>query len=88
MSMIAESEFETNPLTPHATRTAFRATVAEVAARAKAILPEAVNGRLESAVRLVLAGEVFFCANGTVEVGSASDPTKMAQTQQVCYQGQ
>ena len=36
----------------------FRQTVAEVAARAKERLPEAVNGRIESAVKLVLAHDV------------------------------
>jgi hypothetical protein len=55
----------------------FRQTVALVAARAKAILPAAVNGRVESAVALVLAHDVLFLDNGTVEVGSASDPLKV-----------
>ena len=54
----------------------FRALVADVAARAKARLPEAVNGRVESAVKLVLAHDVLFLDDGTVEVGSASDPLK------------
>ena len=55
----------------------FRQTVAAVAARAKAILPAAVNGRVESAVALVLAHDVLVLDNGTVEVGSASDPLKV-----------
>jgi hypothetical protein len=55
-------------------RTQFRHVVAQVAERAKAKLPEAVNGRLESAVKLVLAGDVFFHDDGTVEVGSFEDP--------------
>jgi hypothetical protein len=79
MTMITEYDLEsdtwTHPPTPPA-RQAFRAAVAEVAAKAKEKLPAAVNGRVESAVKLVLAGDVFFCADGTVEVGSASDPTK------------
>ena len=37
----------------------FRQTVAEVAARAKERLPEAVNGRIEAAVKLVLAHDVM-----------------------------
>jgi hypothetical protein len=61
-------------LTPD--RQTFRRVVADVAARAKERLPQAVNGRVESSVKLVLAGDVFFCADGTVEVGSASDPAK------------
>ena len=39
-------------------RTTFREAVAEVAAKAKAILPVDVNGRIESAVKLVLAQDV------------------------------
>jgi hypothetical protein len=56
-------------------RQTFRALVADVAARAKARLPESVNGRIESAVKLVLQGDVLFCDDGTIEVGS-SDPTR------------
>jgi hypothetical protein len=61
-------------LTPD--RQTFRAVVAQVAAAAKAKLPAAVNGRLESAVKLVLAHDVTFLADGTVEVGSSTDPLK------------
>jgi hypothetical protein len=56
-------------------RQSFRETVAAVADKARLVLPASVNGRIESAVKLVLAGDVFFCADGTVEVGS-SDPTR------------
>ena len=59
-------------LTP---RQIFCETVAVVAARSKEKLPQAVNGRFESAVKLVLQGDVPFCDDGTVEVGS-SDPTR------------
>src|SRR5262245_32884813 len=55
-------------------RQQFRALVADVAARAKATLPLSVNGRVESAVKLVLAGDVFFCADGSVGVASSTDP--------------
>jgi hypothetical protein len=58
-------------------RQTFRETLAQVAEQARALLPLSVNGRLESAVKLVLAGDVFFLDNGTVEVGSASDPTQV-----------
>ena len=54
----------------------YRALVADVAVKAKAVLPEAVNGRIESAVKLVLAHDVVFLADGTVEVGSSTDPIK------------
>jgi hypothetical protein len=57
-------------------RTPYREVVAQVAAKAKEKLPQAVNGRIESAVKLVLAHDVRFCDDGTVEVGSASDPLK------------
>ena len=70
-----ESETWTQPPTPPA-RHAFREAVAEVAAKAKAKLPAAVNGRVESAVKLVLAGDVFFLEDGTIEVGSSSDASK------------
>jgi hypothetical protein len=63
-------------MAPTTDRQAFRETVALVAEKAKARLPQAVNGRIESAVKLVLTGDVFFHADGTVEVGSASDPLK------------
>jgi hypothetical protein len=57
-------------------RQTFRALVADVAAKAKAQLPQAVNGRVEAAVKLVLAHDVVFLDDGTVEVGSASNPLK------------
>jgi hypothetical protein len=63
----------TSTLTPRQT---FRETVARVAAAAKAKLPEC-NGRVESAVRLVLGGDVFVSDDGTVEVGSCTDPLTM-----------
>jgi hypothetical protein len=56
-------------------RTHYRALVAEIAAKAKEKLPAAVNGRVESATKLVLAGDVTFLDDGTVQVGS-SDPTR------------
>jgi hypothetical protein len=56
-------------------RTAYRAAVAEIAAKARAKLPEAINGRLEAAVKLVLAGDVERLDDGTIRVGS-SDPTR------------
>src|SRR5712691_551686 len=53
----------------------YREMVSRVAAKAKAILPQAVNGRVESAVKLVLAGDVMPQEDGSVQVGS-SDPTR------------
>ncbi len=63
------------PLSPTTDRQAFRTAVATVAEKAKKILPQEVNGRLESAVKLVLMGDVEMLDDGTVKVGS-SDPTR------------
>jgi hypothetical protein len=65
---------QTSTLTPD--RQTFRALVAEIAAKAKEKLPQAVNGRIESAVKLVLAYDVTPQADGTILVGSSSDPIK------------
>ena len=63
-------------MTTSTTRQTFRALVADVAARATARLPEAVNGRVESAARLVLLHDVTPQADGSILVGSSSDPMK------------
>jgi hypothetical protein len=57
-------------------RQTFRETVALVAAKAKERLPQAINGRLEGAIKLVLAQDVTRLADGTIEVGSCTDPLK------------
>jgi hypothetical protein len=56
-------------------RQTFRDVLAQAAAQARALLPVSTNGRIESAVKLVLSGDVFFCDDGTVQVGG-SDPTR------------
>jgi hypothetical protein len=58
------------------TTATFRGAVAEVAARAKEKLPLSVNGRIESAVKLVLGHDVTPQDDGTTVVGSSSDPLK------------
>jgi hypothetical protein len=58
-------------------RQLFRTTVAQVAEQARAILPQAVNGRVESAIKLVLAQDVITLPDGRIEVGSSSDPLKV-----------
>jgi hypothetical protein len=63
-------------MAPSTDRQTFRETVALVAARAKARLPEAVNGRVESAARLVLLHDVTPQEDGTILVGSSTDPCK------------
>jgi hypothetical protein len=63
----------------------FRETVALVASRAKERLPQAVNGRVEAAVKLVLGHDVTPQADGTIQVGSSSDPMKVYRlTGQAC----
>jgi hypothetical protein len=57
-------------------RQTFRETVATVAAKAKARLPQAVNGRLEAAVKLVLVQDVTPQDDGSILVGSSTDPLK------------
>jgi hypothetical protein len=55
-------------------RTAWRAAVAEIAAKAKETLPEC-TGRVDSAVKIVLAGDVELLADGTAKVASQSNGT-------------
>ena len=57
-------------------RQTFRETVAAVAEKARARLPQTVNGRIESAVKLVLMCDVMLQADGTILVGSSSDALK------------
>src|SRR5262244_2853575 len=63
---IASADFG-NPV-----RKAWRDAVAEVAEKAKATLPEC-NGRVDSAVKIVLAGDVQLQADGTAKVASQSN---------------
>jgi hypothetical protein len=55
-------------------RQAWREAVAEVAERAKAALPEA-NGRIDSAVKIVLAGDVELLPDSKAKVASQSNGT-------------
>ena len=57
-------------------RQTYRELVAQVAAKAKGILPQETNGRIESACKLVLQGDVEPQENGTVTVYSATDATR------------
>lgn len=56
------------------TRQAWRAAVTAIAEKAKAKLPEC-SGRVDSAVKLVLAGDVTLQADGTAKVASQSNGT-------------
>jgi hypothetical protein len=63
-------------MAPTIDRQTFRETVALVAAQAKAKLPQAVNGRIEAAAKLVLWQDVEPQDDGSILVGSSSDPGK------------
>src|SRR5919201_6225097 len=73
MTMVTEYDWEsdtwTHPTGEHAARAAWREAVAEIAAKAHEKLPEC-NGRIERAVKLVLAGDVELLADGTATVAS------------------
>jgi hypothetical protein len=73
---VAEFNFHTQqPTNEPFTRACFRQALAEVAAWAKATLPQTVNGRIEKAVQIVLAGDVELMTDGRAVVGSQSDAT-------------
>jgi hypothetical protein len=61
-------------MTSSTDRHTFREVVAQVAEKARAKLPQNVNGRIESAVRLVLMHDVMPQADGSILVGSSRDP--------------
>ena len=56
------------------TRPAWRAAVAEIAVKAKQTLPEC-RGRVDSAVKIVLAGDVELLADGKAQIASQSNGT-------------
>src|SRR6266581_3969835 len=78
MTIVSEYDFESDTWTHHTgdtpARQAFRQHVADIAAKAKETLPEC-NGRVDSAVKLVLAGDVELLADGTAKVASQSNGT-------------
>jgi len=59
-------------LPEHPARQAWREAVAEIAEKAKAKLPEC-SSRVDSAVKIVLAGDVALQADGTAHVASQSN---------------
>jgi hypothetical protein len=62
------------PLPEIPARKAWRDAVSEIAERAKATLPEC-NGRVDSAVKIVLAGDVELLPDGQAKVASQSNGT-------------
>jgi hypothetical protein len=73
--MVASYDWESDTWTQHAgehaARGAWREAVAEIAAKARQTLPEC-NGRVDAAVKLVLAGDVEPLDDGTTRVASQS----------------
>jgi len=65
--------FDGKPLRENPARVAWRQAVSEVAERAKAALPTEVNGRIEKAVAIVLAGNVELLEGGKAKVASQSN---------------
>ena len=61
-------------MSPSTARQTFRELVAQVAEKARAALPTTVNGRIESAVKLVLMHDVMPQPDGSILVGSSRDP--------------
>src|ERR1043166_4626596 len=76
MAIISEISWDDmldgKPLPETSARQAWRAAVAEIADKAKAKLPEC-SGRVDAAVRIVLAGDVELLADGTARVASQSN---------------
>jgi hypothetical protein len=60
------------PVPDNPARKAWREAIAEIAEKAKDKLPEC-NGRVESAVKIVLAGDVDLLPDGTAKVASQSN---------------
>jgi hypothetical protein len=78
MTIVTSYDVESDTWTHHngesATRAAWRAAVADIAAKAKETLPEC-NGRVDAAVKIVLAGDVELLEGGQAKVASQSNGT-------------
>src|SRR3989454_7653855 len=73
MAIVASYDWESDSFTHHGdVRVAWREAVAEIAEKAKATLPEC-NGRVDSAVKIVLAGDVELLPDGKAQVASQSN---------------
>src|SRR5215468_2595149 len=74
--MVALNEFSWEEVSApdFGSRTVWRAAVAEIAAKAHEKLPEC-SGRVDAAVKIVLAGDVELMPDGTAKVASQSSGT-------------
>src|SRR6266567_3890249 len=75
MAIVTEYDWESDTFTHHtqeqAARTAWREAVQEIAERAKQTLPDC-TGRVEAAVKIVLAGDVELLPHDQARVASQS----------------
>jgi hypothetical protein len=78
MTIVTSYDWESDTFMHHDVRAAYRAAVAEIAAKAHAKLPEC-NGRVDKAVALMLAGDVELLPDGTAKVASQSNGTTTYQ---------
>src|SRR5215831_17773100 len=77
MAIVTAYDWESDTWTTNGditARQAWRQAVAEIADKARAKLPEC-SGRVDSAVKIVLAGDVELLADGTAKVASQSNGT-------------
>jgi hypothetical protein len=78
MAIISSYDWESDSWQHHTgdnlARQAFREAVAEIAEKAKQTLPDCI-GRVDSAVKIVLAGDVELLPDGTAKVASQSSGT-------------
>src|SRR5215831_3594239 len=78
MAIVTSYDWESDSWTHHngddPTRQLWRDAVAEIADKAKATLPEC-NGRVDSAVKIVLNGDVELLEDGKAKVASQSNGT-------------
>src|SRR5215467_13279031 len=77
MAIVTAYDWESDTWTTNGdnpTRHAWRQALAEIADKAKAKLPEC-SGRVDSAVKIVLAGDVELMPDGTARVASQSNGT-------------
>src|SRR6266436_2196180 len=74
MVAVKEITWEAVSAPDFGSRAVWREAVAEIAEKAKAKLPEC-SGRVDSAVKIVLAGDVALLEGGTAKVASQSNGT-------------
>src|SRR5262247_13482 len=78
MAIVTSYDWESDSWTHHngenPTRQIWRDAVAEIAEKAKVTLPEC-NGRVDSAVKIVLNGDVELLPDGTARIASQSNGT-------------